>query len=65
MYARDARGDTPLGLSVKQGHPLKRLTDEEFQVLKFTETSKEELVIPPGINACIYHLSISLTLMRF
>jgi ankyrin repeat protein/Mg-chelatase subunit ChlD len=48
MYARDARGDTPLGLSVKQGHPLKRLTDEEFQVLKFTETSKEELVIPPG-----------------
>ena len=48
MYTRDARGDTPLDLSVKHGHPLKRLTAEEFQVLQFTETSKEILIVPLG-----------------
>ena len=48
MYIRDAQGDTPLGLSVKSGKPLKRLTVEEVEVLRFTETSKEGLVVPPG-----------------
>eukprot|EP00118_Oscarella_pearsei_P023209 m.274571 g.274571 ORF g.274571 m.274571 type:complete len:502 (+) comp40586_c1_seq22:2774-4279(+) len=48
MYVRDAKGDTPLGLSRRHGHPLKTLTKEEIELLDFTESSKEDLAIAPG-----------------
>ncbi|XP_065843784.1 uncharacterized protein [Oscarella lobularis] len=48
MYVRDSKGDTPLGLSVRNETPLKKLTREEFEVLDFTETSKDDLMTLPG-----------------
>ena len=48
MYARDGNGDTPLGLSLRNKNPLKKLTPEEIEVLEFTKMSKDDLMTPPG-----------------
>ena len=69
MYVRDSKGDTPLGLSVRNKNPLKKLTREEMEVLEFTETSKDDLMIPPGnsfkaIFCCIFKSFILLQAQR-
>ena len=60
MYARDGNGDTPLGLSLRSKNPLKNLTQEEIEVLEFTEMSKDDLMTPPGNLLFFYVYTITL-----
>ena len=52
MYVRDTCGDTPLGISFREGNPLKSLSREEIEVLHYTEAAKDELAVSPGIGRC-------------